>query len=79
MHNCPSCGYPCDCDGEDTYVYAEPFEGCQCQCELDEENEDGDFGDGYTLTPDDWPFIALNQWVLESYVSNLAAEADRPD
>ncbi|PZV07844.1 MAG: hypothetical protein DCF32_06335 [Leptolyngbya sp.] len=33
----------------------------------------------YPADPDDMPFVALNQLVLESYVSNLAVEADRPD
>lgn len=75
MHNCPSCGYPCDCDGEDTYVYVEPFEGCQCQCELDEDDDCGGF-DLDPIDPDDWAFVALNQCVLEAYVQQLGGSND---
>ncbi len=71
MHNCPSCGLPCDCDGEDTYVYAEPFDGCECQCELEEDNDEED---AFLSDPDNWAFIALNQWVLEGYVQQLDAQ-----
>lgn len=31
MHECPSCGFDCDCDGEDTWNEA-PVR-CRCQCE----------------------------------------------
>ncbi len=73
MHDCPSCGFPCDCDGEDTYVYAEPFEGCQCDCEGFDPDEDDFLSD-----PDNWAFIELNQWVMEGYVSALADKGQPP-
>jgi hypothetical protein len=39
MHECPHCGFGCDCDGEDTW-YEWPFnENCQHECE-EEENEE---------------------------------------
>ena len=30
MHECPSCGFDCDCDGEDTWNEA-PYR-CRCEC-----------------------------------------------
>ena len=86
MHDCPNCGQACYCSGDidDCAVYLEPFYGCQCDCEGFDDDEDyfdndEDYPADYPSDPDDMPFVALNQLVLESYVNNLAAEADRPD
>lgn len=32
MHECPICGYMCDCDGEDLF-YSLPPEDCSCSCQ----------------------------------------------
>lgn len=39
MHECPDCGYNCDCDGEDTWwdIYDDCCHGC--------EESDDDFDD----------------------------------
>jgi len=73
MHDCPNCGQICDCSEDlDDYLYPEAYFGCKCDCEGFDEDDD------YPADPDDWAFVALNQWVLEGYVSRLALEADRP-
>lgn len=43
MHECPECGYACDCDLEDTWHDTAP-EDCECECYLntDDDNDDDD-------------------------------------
>ena len=36
MHECPNCGYACDCDGEDLWNDAAAGD-CECPCDPDEE------------------------------------------
>jgi hypothetical protein len=48
MHECPACGYACDCDGEDTWMDSAALD-CACPCDLDE----ADVDDGYPGVEDD--------------------------
>lgn len=41
MHECPNCGFICDCDGEDLW-YDEAPADCACECEELENQEDYD-------------------------------------
>lgn len=54
MHECPSCGFDCDCDGEDT-VRDTPPEDCLCDCDVDccdeDDWDDGDYHEGMFLDP----------------------------
>lgn len=38
MHECPNCGFACDCDGDDTWNDAA---AADCVCGCDEEDDDG--------------------------------------
>lgn len=82
MHDCPNCGQACYCSGDidDCPVYLEPFLDCKCDCEGFDPDEDDYLSDvdAFLDDPDNWTVVALNQLVLESYVSALAAEADHP-
>jgi hypothetical protein len=43
MHECPNCGFICDCDGEDTWHDDISIGDCDCDCEeLGEDYEDDD-------------------------------------
>lgn len=39
MHDCPSCGEACDCDGEDTWH--DRVSNCDHECEPEEDDYDG--------------------------------------
>lgn len=43
MHECPDCGYACDCDGEDTWW--NDYDECACSCWRNPDNDDDDFDD----------------------------------
>lgn len=38
MHECPECGYACDCDGEDTWH--DDVLDCACECWETEDTDD---------------------------------------
>lgn len=42
MHECPNCGYACDCDGEDTWW--DDYPSCACDC--DAQDDDDYYSDG---------------------------------
>lgn len=45
MHECPDCGFACDCDGEDTWF--EEYPDCECDCYNSDEEDS-------TLLDDSW-------------------------
>lgn len=36
MHECPKCGEPCECDGQEAYQELPPLDGCTHVCETEE-------------------------------------------